>query len=207
MKKGILLIIALLITSSTFAYATIQYNKQVTTQHEVSVGNTVKTLNGLIVTEYHLEQGNLTFLELDGTHYLTYTYDYEILAGTYDIAVSSITDDVVITDVEIGERIAITFMLNQEKTFVSGELLAVEFLFELVEYTTEHPFMIKQASEKQLQNYFQDISPSAITEMYNAIQNYTLTSLTNFYAYTSLSDGDLNHYYQDETYTKKLVFE
>jgi DNA uptake protein ComE-like DNA-binding protein len=156
MKKTILIILALLVTSSTLAYATIQYSKQTTIEHEVTIGNTIETVDGLIITPYNLEQGNLIFLSQEETttdkHELTYIYDYTIVEGIYNIQVTSLTQDIVITSYTVGDRISITFQLNQEMDFVSGSTLQVGFLFELVDvktisdYTRADPFYINQAN-------------------------------------------------------------
>jgi len=159
MKKIVLIILAILVTSTTLAY-TINYVLQQEVQHEVTVGNTVKAVDGLIITLLNAEQGNLTYNEIEETstdkHTLTYEYDYDIIVnGEYNIIVTSLNTDIEILSYTVGTTINVTFQLNQVKEFTQGEVINVHFLFELEElnyngFTTTNPFNPNTATEEEM---------------------------------------------------------
>ena len=196
--KKILILFLFLTTSTTLAYS-INYIMNTTVQHDIEVGNTVQSVNGLSIDIIDKEAGNLTYYALDETsedkYTLTYTYNYEIIAvGTYDILVTSLSDDIIIVNYTVCDTITIEFALNQDIEYVNGEMINVSFYFELVEYTVENPFVVTTASIKQLANFFPTLTEQVILEMYNLTE--TITSLTNYYAYTSLQEYDLDDYFQ-----------
>jgi len=197
MKKIFVLLAFLLVTGTTLAY-TIYYTKTVQVNENVGVGNTVKAVDGLNITLLSKEQGNLTYYALEETttdkHTLTYVYDYEILAGVYDIQVTSDTVDIV--NYTISDVITIEFGLLQHIEYNEGDMIDISFTFDLIEYSVNNPFVIEQASVKQLTNFFPTLTTEKAQEIYNVQQD--IISLTNYYAYTSLKDGDLNDYYTYE---------
>ena len=158
-KVYLLFIFAILVTSGTLAY-TINYLMNTTVQHNVEIGNTIKTVDGLTVTLLNAEQGNLTYYEIDETttdkHTLTYTYEYEILNRVYNIVVSSLNNNIEIVTYNIGEYITIEFALNQDIEFTQGEVIEIEFLFELVEelyfglFSVNNPFNPNTATEEDM---------------------------------------------------------
>ena len=139
--KTIALIVLLIITiSSSFAYATITYVLDKTVQESVIVGNTVLYTDGLIIELATYDNNTLTYFTLEETniqkHYLTYVYNYEILVDGTNIEVSSIGDDIIVSELTSTDTtISITFSLNQVKEFNEGDVLNIQFYFEVVDYS------------------------------------------------------------------------
>lgn len=162
-NKLVLFIVGLLISiTAVSAGVTISlvYNK--TVEGNVSVGETVKYSDGLIIELIDYDTYTLTYLELDETsnqkHYVTYTYSYEFIDAEFDINVSSLSDDIVIINLDSDDStISITFMMNQDKTYNEGDLLHIEFYFEGVEqiewygYTVDNPININTATQQELE--------------------------------------------------------
>jgi hypothetical protein len=135
-KLYILLFLAIFTMGGTFAYVQTQYNLSTQVEETVSIGNTTITEDGIAVNLVSYDNYNLTYFDITETstdkHYLTYSYDYTVIAG-YDVNVRSATDDIVITNVIYGDTIDITFSLNQTKDFNEGDMVSIQFVFELVQ--------------------------------------------------------------------------
>ena len=180
--KKLLILLLILTIPTTFAYATVQYLKHTSVTEQISIGNTVKTENGLVVTLNQAEQGNLTFNELLETdtdkHTLTYIYDYEImLQGTYEIRVSTTSNDIEIINVVVTDVISIEFGLNQVNEYVEGQIIDVEFYFELVEslagYTSDNPIDINSATEQELLDIGFTSTEATRTASQTSVRSYT----------------------------------
>jgi len=137
--------------ASVSGYVTVKYVMNQTIEQQVTVGDTVLTEEGLEVTINTVDTNSLTYHILPQTEtskwYITYTYDYEIYLEGYEINVVSLTDDIKINEIVYGETIAITFQLNQDSDFESGDVITIKFLFELVEVITND---INKMTEQQL---------------------------------------------------------
>lgn len=215
MKKTFIIILAVLSligTSVTFAYAYVEYNLTFETEHGVTVGNTIKTVDGLEITLNAYDNNTLTFFELEETntekHYLTYVYDYNIIAsGLYDIVVSSMNDDIVIDNVEITNVVTITFSLNQTKTYNEGDTLNIGFVFELVEqtlgnYTQDNPLNINNTTDVALY----DVLNITAVQAYNIVKNNDYVSLQDVFERNTLS-SDFVDSYQSYVDSGIIVFE
>ena len=142
MKKVItILSIAIALTiSSSLAYATITYVLNKTVDQNVTIGQTAQFTDALLIELTDYDTQTLTYFTLEESdtqsHYITYTYSYEILVEGYDIEVSAIGDDIVVSGLTYTDTsIAITFSLNQVKEFNNGDVLNVQFYFEAVDYS------------------------------------------------------------------------
>lgn len=139
MKKLYTVLLAILLISSTSvgAYAINQWIMNVTKQESITIGNTIQASDGLIVTLNSADMHTLTYNTITETdtnkHTLTYIYDYTILLDGYNVQVSSLSDDIVIEVIEINEQISITFSLNQNNDYNEGDIITIQFYFELVE--------------------------------------------------------------------------
>lgn len=150
----------LMSTTAVLGYATISYVLNKIVDQSVTVGNTVKYTDGLIIELINYDPYTLTYFELDETestkHYVTYTYSYQILVENMNMEVSSLSDDIVVSEFVVTEStIAITFSLNQEKVFTEGDIINIEFYFEGVEpslgsFTPSNPININTATAEQL---------------------------------------------------------
>lgn len=150
----------LMSTTAVLGYATISYVLNKIVDQSVTVGNTVKYTDGLIIELINYDPYTLTYFELDETestkHYVTYTYSYQILVENMNMEVSSLSNDIVVSEFVVTEStIAITFSLNQEKVFTEGDIINIEFYFEGVEpslgsFTPSNPININTATAEQL---------------------------------------------------------
>ena len=162
-KLVTILVLLLAITmTGTFAYASITYVLNKTVDQNVTVGETALYTDGLLIELSSYDNYTLTFFDLEETdtskHYLTYVYTYTILVDGKDIEVSSLSDDIVVTEfVTTDTTIAITFSLNQEKEFNSGDTINVQFYFEATEpslgiFTATNPLNINTATAEELES-------------------------------------------------------
>ena len=131
--------ITLTITGS-LAYSTINYVLNKTVSENAIVGETAVYTDGLIITLTDYDVATLTYFDIEESdtqkHYITYEYSYEILVDGYNIEVSAIGDDIVVSNLTYTDTsIAITFSLNQVKEFNVGDVLNVQFYFEAVDYS------------------------------------------------------------------------
>ena len=163
MKKLVMsFILGMMIVGTTvMGYGTITYIMEKTISHEVTVGTTDIIEDGLLVTLATYDDYELTFHSIAETatekHYITYTYNYDILVQGYDITVSSITDDIIIDSIVYGETIDITFGLNQEKTFTTGQVITIQFHFELTQitlgiYSASNPINFNTTTQEELES-------------------------------------------------------
>jgi DNA uptake protein ComE-like DNA-binding protein len=142
-RKRLLTILTLVLSftiTSSLAFATVTYVMNKTVDESVIVGDTAVYSDGLIVELATYDNHTLTFYELAETetmkHSITYTYNYTILVDGMSIEVSSLSNDITVTELTYTDTtISITFSLNQEMEFESGSILAVQFYFEAVEST------------------------------------------------------------------------
>ena len=156
-----LIILTLSLALGAVLAYTINYNKSTQVQEQVVIGNTVKTVDGLLVGLKSKESGNLTYYALDETetdkHTLTYTYDYTIVNGVYDIVVTSLSNDVVIVNYNVTDVIEIEIALDQDKDFVKDQVLNIIFLFELKDITLagfspNNQLNINNATQQELES-------------------------------------------------------
>src|SRR6056297_2472712 len=140
-KLGKLWFMSLVVIGVLVGFAEINYELLKTVEHEVGIGNTVQTVDGLNVELFQYQDEDLTFFTIEETetdkHHLTYVYQFEIIAGdNYRVVVENLSQDVVIDDVLIENNLVyITFSLVQEKTYIEGQMIDVLFSFELQEIT------------------------------------------------------------------------
>jgi hypothetical protein len=139
-KKLLTIFIGLLMITATsvLGYSTISYVMNKTIDQSAQVGDTVIYTDGLIIELASFDNYTLTFFDIEESatqkHYLTYTYNYEILVDGMDMEVSSVGDDIIVSEFIVTDtQISITFCLNQEKTFNNGDLINIQFYFEGVE--------------------------------------------------------------------------
>ena len=141
-------------------YSTITYVLNKTVNQSVTVGQTILYTDGLIIKLESYEPYTLTYFDLEETesskHYVTYVYTYEILVEGNNIEVSSLSDDITVTNfTSTDTTISITFSLNQEREFTEGDIINIQFYFEgvglsLAGYTTNNPLNINTATESEL---------------------------------------------------------
>jgi len=135
-------ILGILLTfGSIYAGVQISYVMNKVINEPVTVGETVLYSDGIIVELINKDDYTLTYFELDENEeqrwYVTYQYAYTILEDGLSIEVSSLTDDIIVSEISnTDSAISITFGLNQEKTFNDGDILNVQFYFEAVEVLT-----------------------------------------------------------------------
>lgn len=142
-RKRILTILTLVLSftiTSSLAFATVTYIMNKTVDESVIVGDTAVYSDGLIIELATYDNHTLTFYELDETetmkHSITYVYNYEILVPGMNIEVSSLSNDITVTELTYTDMtISITFSLNQEMEFNEGDIINVQFYFEAVEQT------------------------------------------------------------------------
>ena len=188
MKKILtILTIGLALTiASSFAYATVSYVMNKTISQSVTVGNTAVYTDGITIELATLDSNTLTFFEIDESetmkHYITYTYNYEILVSGMNIEVSSLSNDIVVSElIYTDTTIAITFSLNQENEYVSGSIIHVQFYFEAVEKT---PVNINTATMEELLSVgFTEVEATEIVAL-----TYNVTSLDELYNYIYIAD-------------------
>ena len=207
-KTILLIILALIITSGTFAYATVEYTKSTTTSHNVTVGNTTKTVDGLTLELLSYDNSTLTYFELEETltekHYLTYSYTYDIVAyGDFYVQVDSLSSDIVLNAVTCQNSVCdVTFSLNQELTLNEGDTINVLFQFSLVEietlgnYNVDNPLNINNVTDVDL---YATLDISAV-EAYNIVKNNDYTSLQDVMDRVNVSIDlvDLYQHYVDK---------
>lgn len=124
--------------TSVFGYASITYILDKVVDQSVTVGDTVVYTEGLLVELESYDPFTLTYFDIEETneqkHYITYTYSYTVLVEGTDIEVSSLSDDIVVSELTSTDTtISITFSLNQEKEFSNGDILNIQFYFEAIE--------------------------------------------------------------------------
>ena len=190
MKRNKLLTILVLALSftitSSLAYATVTYVMNKTISQDVVVGNTAVYTDGIIVELAILDSNTLTFFEIDESetmkHYITYTYSYEILVSGMDIEVSSLSNDIVVSELVATETtIAITFSLNQENSYSEGDVINVQFYFEAVERVGIN---INTATMEELVSV--GFTEAEATEI--VVLTYNVTSLDELYNYIYIAD-------------------
>jgi len=196
----------LLVTTSVAGYATISFVLNKVIDSSATVGDTVIYTDGLIIELQSYDNHTLTYFEIEETdtsrHYITYIYSYEILVEGMDINVSSLSNDIIVTNISNdASTISITFSLNQEHEFNNGDVLNIQFYFEAVEaveqsfagFTASNPININTATKDQLMEIgLSDFEASMTIEARNV---YTLTSVSDWEAKTSLS-GFVSSYQQ-----------
>ena len=168
----------LISVSSVLGYATISYVLNKTIDTNVTVGETVKYTDGLLIELNNYEPYTLTYFELEETdtskHYITYTYNYTVLVDNTNIEVSSLSDDIIVSELTYTEStISITFSLNQEKVFNNGDIINIEFYFEAIEeslgeFTTSNPININTASDTELASI--GFTAPEIAEIRNSVE-------------------------------------
>jgi hypothetical protein len=126
--------------STVMGYATISYIMNKVVDTSVTVGNTVQYTDGLIIELVDYEPYTLTYFELEETdtskHYITYTYSYQILVDNMNIEVSSLSNDIIVSELTSTDTtISITFSLNQAMEYNEGDILNIQFYFEGVDYS------------------------------------------------------------------------
>ena len=149
-----------MVFTSVAGYATVTYVMNKIIDQSVTVGETALYTDGLIIELATYDNYTLTFFDLEETetskHYVTYTYNYTILVDGMNIVVSSLTDDITVTELTSTETtISITFSLNQEKEYNDGDILNIQFYFEgvgvsLGGFTATNPLNINTATEAEL---------------------------------------------------------
>jgi flagellar basal body-associated protein FliL len=180
---GILIGVTAVSAGATISYV---YNKQV--NQSVTVGETVKYTDGIIIELIDYDPYTLTYLELEETdtqkHYVTYTYSYEFVDSELDILVSSLSDDIEVTNLSSTDTtISITFMLNQDKTFTKGEVLNIEFYFEGIT-PPEWDGNINSATIEQLESV--GFTNAEAIEIYDC--DIVFTDLDDLYNYIYISE-------------------
>jgi len=175
----ITLSILLSVATTAFGYATVKFVLNKTVNQSVTVGETVKYTEGLFVELSEYDPYTLTYFEVEETdttkHYITYTYNYQVLVDNTSIEVSSLSDDIVVSELTSTDTtISITFSLNQDKDFTSGDILNIQFYFEAVE---NEPININTATVEELTNIGFTISEA--TEIVNC--TIIFTDLDNLY--------------------------
>jgi len=146
--------------TSVFGYATVTYILNKTVEQSITVGDTVQYTDGLLIELDTYDPYTLTYLVVDETdttkHEVTYTYNYTVLTAIDSIEASSLTDDIIITNlVYTDTQISITFSLNQEHDFANGDVVNLQFYFEAIEqslgvYTASNPLDINTATSEEL---------------------------------------------------------
>ena len=182
-----LLLLGLSLTiASSFAYATVSYIMNKTISENVTVGETAIYTDGLIIELASYDNYQLTFLELDETetskHFITYVYNYTVLVEGMNIEVSSLSSDITVTELAYTDTtISITFSLNQEMEYTSGDVINVQFYFEAVEQTAVN---INTATIEELVSV--GFTESEATEIVTL--SYTVYSLDELYSYIYIAD-------------------
>ena len=147
------LIIGMIFTAtSVLGYATVSYVLDKTVDTSATVGETVVYADGLIIELASFDPYTLTYFEIDETdtskHYITYIYNYTILVEGMNIEVSSLSNDIIVSEISNdATTISITFSLNQEQTFNNGDIVNIQFYFEAVE---EYVININTATDVEL---------------------------------------------------------
>ena len=146
--------------TSVFGYATVTYILNKTVEQSITVGDTVQYTDGLLIELDTYDPYTLTYLVVDETdttkHEVTYTYNYTVLTAIDSIEASSLTDDIIVINlIYTDTQILITFSLNQEKDFTSGDIVNIQFYFEAIEqslggFTATNPLNINTATETEL---------------------------------------------------------
>lgn len=146
--------------TTVLGYATVTYVLDKVINQSVTVGETAVYTDGLFIELASYDNYTLTYFELDETetskHYVTYVYNYVVLVEGKDIVVSSLTNNIVVTNLTSTETtISITFSLNQEKEYNEGDVLNIQFYFEAVGeslggFTASNPLNINTATEAEL---------------------------------------------------------
>ena len=208
MKKVILtFLLGMALTFSTvLGYSTIKYVMNKTVEENVTVGETVKTDDGVIISLIEYDDYSLTYFDLDETstqrHYLTYTYSYEIVTPGMELSVSSLSDDIEISSIDYdSSTVSITFSLNQTKTFNKGDVLHIKFYFEAIEislgvFTASNPLNINDATKEELMSIGLSSYEAAVT--LDTVCVYTLTSVIDWDTRSSMNVfASRYQYYED----------
>lgn len=202
-----------MVFTTVLGYAAINYILNKTITETITVGDTIQYSDGIIIELSDYDDYNLIYLDLDETdtskHYLTYIYDYTILVENMALEVSSLSDEIIINCIEIDEtQVAITFSLNNELEFNSGDILNIQFYFEAVEislgsFNASNPININNATNDQLIDI--GLTSFEVSMTIDARNVYTLTSVSDWETRTSLSGIVLR--YQEYEDLGIIVFE
>ena len=172
--------------TGVLGYATVNYVMNKTVDESAIVGETAIYTDGLIIELESYDTYTLTFFELEETesskHYITYIYNYTVLVDGMDIEVSSLSDDIVVSNLTPTETtISITFSLNQEKEFNNGDILNIQFYFEAVAKTAIN---INTATEEELSSVGFTVSEAGEI----VALGYNVASLDELYSYVYIAD-------------------
>ena len=186
-KLTLLTILALITISSTLAFATVTYVFNKTIDTNITVGDTTVVSDGLIIELASYEAHTLTFFNIDQTdtmkHYITYIYSYEILVSGMNIEVSSLSNDIAVSELTYTDTtISITFSLNQELEYTDGQVLHIQFYFEAVEIPSIN---INDTTIEELLSI--GFTTSEATEI--VALSYNVSSLSELFNYIYIADG------------------